>query len=377
MIKIEGHRKQQLSWLISWEIFFWTCLFMYTEVINSGKGELVYRWKHPEVMWLSIVILPIYWYAFKKKTSITTIANRLPKQLRSLTFPGLKVSYSAWPLFFIRNLIVFLILTMAQPIAGKEKVAASTTSGEIVICLDVSNSMNTKDIDPTTSRLEVAKRAMTELLNNLSGERIGISVFAGNAFVQLPITSDYLAAKVYINEIETNMLSNQGTTISKALSTSINQFSEDNANKTLLLVTDGEDHASIEDSNFVALKEKDISLCVIGIGMPTGGPVPMDANRPELGFKKDDSDNIIISKPNKKLVSQLAERANGIAVMVTDPYPSLDQLLTEINQKRSNKKGTLQLDVERNNYQIPLLLALLSWIGWFLLSYRLFERPRK
>jgi Ca-activated chloride channel family protein len=273
--------------------------------------------------------------------------------------------------------LVFLILSAAQPISGKEKVNSTTSSGELVICLDVSNSMNTKDIDPQLSRLEIAKGAMNELLNNLSGERIGITVFAGNAFVQLPITSDYTSAKVYINEIETNMLSNQGTNIAAALATSLNQFSPDQSGKTLLLVTDGEDHALGTDSVVNALQQNEINLCIVGIGSPTGGPVPIDPNRPELGYKKDGNGQLITSKPNKKLADRLAKQTDGLAVMVNEPYPSLDELLTEINQKNSRKKGTLQLEVQRNNYQLPLSLAFFNWLGWMWLNYSRLKRRKK
>jgi Ca-activated chloride channel family protein len=218
---------------------------------------------------------------------------------------------------------------------------------------------------------------MNELLNNLSGERIGITVFAGNAFVQLPITSDYTSAKVYINEIETNMLSNQGTNIAAALATSLNQFSPDQSGKTLLLVTDGEDHALGTDSVVNTLQQNEINLCIVGIGSPTGGPVPIDPNRPELGYKKDENGQLITSKPNKKLADQLAKQTGGLAVMVNEPYPSLDELLTEINQKNSRKKGTLQLEVQRNNYQLPLSLAFFNWLGWMWLNYYRLKRRKK
>ena len=377
MTKGSVHNKQQLSWLISWEIFFWTLLVVGTELINSKESELQYQWKYPNLLWISFIIVPIYWYYFTKKKSIVNAINHLPKELQLSTFPGVKLTTSIWSLFFLRNVLVFLILSAAQPISGKEKVNSTTSSGELVICLDVSNSMNTKDIDPQLSRLEIAKGAMNELLNNLSGERIGITVFAGNAFVQLPITSDYTSAKVYINEIETNMLSNQGTNIAAALATSLNQFSPDQSGKTLLLVTDGEDHALGTDSVVNALQQNEINLCIVGIGSPTGGPVPIDPNRPELGYKKDGNGQLITSKPNKKLADQLAKQTDGLAVMVNEPYPSLDELLTEINQKNSRKKGTLQLEVQRNNYQLPLSLAFFNWLGWMWLNYSRLKRRKK
>ena len=237
--------------------------------------------------------------------------------------------------------------------------------------------MNTKDIDPSTSRLEIAKRAMNELLNHLTGERIGIAVFAENAFVQLPITSDYSAAKLYINDIESSMLSNQGTNIAAALSTSLKQFSPEKSTKTIILVTDGEDHAKDTDSVMNAIKTQNINLCVVGLGSPTGGAIPIHPSRPELGYKKDEKGRLVVSKPNETLIKELADGTDGISVMVNDPYPSLDALLTEINQKQGRKKGNLQVEIQQNNYRIPLFFALLSWLGWMWFNYSRRTKSRK
>ncbi len=365
--------RKHIAWTICWELFFWMVIGILLVFIPSDQ----FIWKHPTFLWLIPFILPIGIYHYYRKFQLYKRSSSIPHLLRKALYPTYTFPGSWWTFFFFRNAVVFLVLAAAQPSIGKVKTSVMTHSGELVICLDVSNSMNTKDIDPNTSRLDIAKRAMNELLNHLKGERIGVSVFAENAFVQLPITTDYSAAKLFINEIESDMLSNQGTNIGAALSTAITQFSQENTSKTILLVTDGEDHSSNMDSLVLKLEEKDIAISVVGIGSTTGGPVPVDAKRPELGYKKNEKGQLIISKPNPTFIQSLCKKTNGTSLLVRDPYPNLDEVLTEINQKKGRKVGNLQTEIQENYFRIPLMLSLLSWILLLGYSYWIKLRPKK
>jgi Ca-activated chloride channel family protein len=198
-------------------------------------------------------------------------------------------------------------------------------------------------------------------VNNLHGEKIGICVFAGGSFVQLPLTSDYSAAKMFITEIETDMISNQGTNVASALRTSVDMFSPDKTSKGIILVTDGENHEEDPKDVLKEIKEKKIHLSAFGIGTTTGGPVPVNPHRPELGYKTTAAGRTVVSKVNPQFISSIASEAGGSATMSSDPFPDLSQLLTEINQMKRTKVRDLQFDIQENRYQIPLFAAIIFW----------------
>jgi Ca-activated chloride channel homolog len=227
--------------------------------------------------------------------------------------------------------------------------------------------MNVKDIDKQTSRLQVAKRALIQLINQLHGERVGIVIFAGNAYTQLPLTMDYETAKMYLNEIETDMVSNQGTNIRSALEISESLFTKSKAGKAILIVTDGEDHESGIDEILKSLKEKKIQLAILGIGSQNGGLIPNDYNRPELGFKVDEKGSFILSKMNPSMIKELASKSGGFYTISSDSYPDLRNLLAKINKIKRSKKEGFEFEVKENRYQIPLFLSflcLILFVGW-------------
>jgi Ca-activated chloride channel family protein len=256
---------------------------------------------------------------------------------------------------------------MANPLLGKVKQSTKAENLELVVCLDVSNSMNVKDIDGTT-RLEVAKRALTQLVNQMTGERIGICVFAGSAFVQLPLTMDYHAAKLFIQEIQSDMISAQGTNISEALSISDKMFTQLKTSKGILLVTDGEDHEGLGDTIVSSLTDKKVEIAILGIGTEKGGPVPVDIEKPGLGNKQTDNREMVISKLNPDFIKKLATDLNGTAIVTSEPFPNVNQVLTEINQMKRGNSRNLEIEINESWYQIPLLFVLISYALW-VLSY--------
>jgi len=267
---------------------------------------------------------------------------------------------------FFRNVLVFIILSMTNPLLGKMKQEVETSNSELVICLDVSNSMNTKDIDGS-SRLEVSKRALVQLVNKLNGHRVGICLFAGNAFVQLPLTHDYFAVKLFLQETESDMISSQGTNISEALSVSNGMFTKINSAKGILLITDGEDHVGVNDSLFKIMDDKKIEVSILGVGTEKGGVVPVDVKKPGLGNKKDMNGKEVISKLNLEFIKNLAEELNASSSVTSQPYPDVSEVLTEINQMSSPNSRNLEIEINKSWYQIFLFLALTSYVIFVIL----------
>ncbi len=356
--------------ILVWEIFFWLIFFAILYILgftidNTSKDHITF--KNPLFFCLNLLLIPIIGLYFYQLRQNNQIVNKTHKNVLQFVLKPISSFSSFLRFFFFRNAFAFLIIALAQPIYGKKKVQGLTKSLELVVALDISNSMNTKDLDKEVSRLEVSKRALNQLVNNLHGEKIGISIFAGNTYVQLPITSDYHAAKMFISEIESDMISNQGTNISQALKTSVDMFSEANVTKGIILVTDGENHEENPSEAIEMINDNNIQLCVLGVGTINGGLIPKDPERKELGYKMDEKGENIISKLNPSLINELAKKTNGFSMLTTDAFPNLSELLKRINEMDTSKMNDTQFDVIENRYQLPLFLAIVFWLLFLLL----------
>jgi Ca-activated chloride channel homolog len=276
-----------LAAVLAWELVFWllaTGILLFLGFFSpSNNQSLVFR--HEGLLWLNLVLLPLLVIYLYQLSRANQIANTADPRLMTYLLTPVSSSRQFLKYFFFRNTFVLLIFALAQPLWGTKKVQATVESMELVIGLDVSSSMNVKDISRDLSRLAISKRALIQLINNLSGEKIGICVFAGGAYVQLPLTTDYGAAKMFVNDIQTSIISNQGTNITAALETALDMFTEQKTSKGIILVTDGEHHEENPDKILGEIKEKSIGLAVLGIGTSSGGPVPHNPERPELGYK--------------------------------------------------------------------------------------------
>ncbi|MFM7667889.1 MAG: VWA domain-containing protein, partial [Bacteroidota bacterium] len=253
-------------WLLSlaFELMFTLLLLLaivylgFFESKEATENQLLFE--YPYAFYL-LLIVPIYYFlqyrAMKRRNiMVSSLAN---KSLQAILFQPVNTKIILIQFLLYRSILVFVVLTLASPIFGKKKQNALASDLELVICLDVSNSMNTKDVDGV-SRLEASKRALGQLVNKLSGERIGICVFAGSAFVQLPLTLDYHAAKLFVQEIETDMVSSQGTNMNEALRISNEMFTNPKTSKGIFMLTDGEDHVGLEDSIIRVLRDKKVEI---------------------------------------------------------------------------------------------------------------------
>ena len=360
-----------LAAVLAWEIIFWLLTFgllLFLGFFNpSNNQSLVFR--HEGMLWLNFLLIPLFIVFFYQINRVNQIAGDADPRLRAYLLSPVSSSRQFLKYFFFRNAFVLLIFALSQPLFGSKKVLATVESMELVIGLDVSSSMNVKDVSRDLSRLDISKRALIQLINNLHGEKIGICVFAGGAYVQLPLTSDYGAAKMFVNDIQTSMISNQGTNITAALETALDMFTDQKTSKGIILVTDGEHHEENPDKILAEIKEKSIGLAVLGIGTSSGGPVPHNPDRPELGYKTNSVGVPVVSKVDPGFIRSIASKGGGKAVVSTNEFPDLRELLTEINQMKRTKVRDLQLDAMENRYRIPLFGALICWIAYLLLSH--------
>ncbi len=351
--------KKLIKSILLFEGIFWAVAFLlfYSIPLVFSTKE-TFGFLNPQAFLLLLIIIPIYCIYIRKINWKNEQFEHIPLTMHELLSPIQSIRKKRIHLWLFRTAIVCIIIASAQPVFGKKKVASSEVKSELVLCIDISNSMNVKDISPEMSRLEIAKRSLLDLVNHLKGERVGIVVFAGNAFIQLPLTSDYSSAKTFIEEIETNMISNQGTNINEALKLTGSLFSPIDCQKRILLLTDGENHAEDPTTELTNLKEKEIDLFVMGIGTTTGGPIERNPKHPELGYLSE-NDQVIISKVNTQFLKSIAKTANGSAMLANTAFPDYSKLLTEINQKEVGKSRALQVEVSSEQYQWFVGLALI------------------
>ena len=363
----------RIKWIIGaiilFELIFWGAyIFIIGSIGQSGISSDRVMYKYPEAFNLLMLIpfiIAVYLFSIWKYNQTATKSNArvIGSLLRPVSTMSRFLTY-----FFFRNAFVFLIIALAQPIYGKKKVSGTSESLELVVALDISNSMNTKDISKELSRLDISKRALIQLINNLHGEKIGIALFANNAFVQLPLTRDYAAAKLFIQDIESNMISSQGTNIAEALEISVEMFSKEKTTKGIILVTDGENHETNPDKILQKIKEDKVQFSVLGIGTKKGGLIPKNPHRPELGYKTNAVGKTIISKLNPSFIQQIAAKGGGNANVSSSEFPNLSGLLTQITRMKRTKIDNLEFDIKEEQYQLPLMISILFWLAYILWS---------
>ncbi|GAL60733.1 MULTISPECIES: vWA domain-containing protein [Algibacter] len=208
--------------------------------------------------------------------------------------------------------LAFLCLTIAlvNPKVGTKLETVKREGVDIVFAVDVSKSMLAEDIAP--NRLEKSKQLVTQIINNLASDRVGIIAYAGKAFPQLPITTDYGSAKMFLNNMNTDMLSSQGTAINEAIKLATTYFdNEEQTNRVLIIISDGEDHSEDALAYAEQASEQGIKIFTIGVGDLKGGPIPIKRNGIVLNYKKDNQGETVITRLNEDTLKKIAEEANG------------------------------------------------------------------
>ncbi|MCK5170023.1 MAG: VWA domain-containing protein, partial [Bacteroidales bacterium] len=232
---------------------------------------------------------------------------------------------------FLTVAILALIFALADPQFGSKLEKVKVKGAEIIIAIDVSNSMLAEDIKP--NRLERAKQAISKLVDKMENDRIGLIVFAGDSYIQVPVTSDYSAAKMFLSSINTNFVSKQGTAIGSAIDLAMNSFTpESNMEKALIIITDGENH---EDDAIKAAElahEKGIAIHTIGMGSPQGAPIPLQKGYGQTVFQKDKDGNTVISKLDQGALQEIASAGGGVYIRANNTQTGLNKLFERINK---------------------------------------------
>jgi Ca-activated chloride channel homolog len=301
-------------------------------------------------VFIAVFILFLVW----RKKALNRFGNKMVIQQLMPEYSNAKLV-----LKFILLLLsyTFLIIAIAGPQTGSKLEEVKRKGIDLMIALDVSNSMLAEDIKP--DRLERAKQSISRLIDKLEGDRIGIVVFAGKAFMQLPITTDYGAAKMFLSTISTNIIATQGTVIADAIEMAASTFGESKRNKAIVIITDGEDHQGNVLEQTEAAVKKGIKIYTIGMGSPDGAPIPIYNGKIQTGYKKDREGTTIISRLDETLLQRMASVGNGIYVRANNSETGLQKIFEEINKIEKTEIESKQFSDYENRFQYFLALCLI------------------
>tara|TARA_B110000014_G_C20062230_1_gene553275 strand:- start:354 stop:1301 length:948 start_codon:yes stop_codon:yes gene_type:complete len=274
----------------------------------------------------------------------------------------------------LKFLLIFLCITsmiigISNPQIGTKMEEVKREGVDLMIALDLSNSMLAEDIKP--NRLERARQAISRLIDKLEGDRIGLIVFAGDAYVQLPITTDYSAAKLFLSTVNTSIIPSQGTAVGKAIDLSIRSFDMENGqNKAIIIITDGENHEDDALEQAKLTNEKGVLVHTLGMGLSKGGPIPIyNKYGNNIGYRKDKEGNTIISKLNEQMLQEIASAGGGTYVRANNTQAGLSALFSEINKMEKKEIGTMVFTDYKDRFQLFLSIAfLLLFFDLILLS---------
>jgi Ca-activated chloride channel family protein len=329
------------------------------------------RFEHPEYLWFLLLIPALgggYFFLniWQRRQLRRFVGETLIPQLA----PEASLAMHIVKQTLVSIACACLILAAANPQVGTRLEEVKRKGIDLFIALDVSLSMKSEDIRP--SRLEKAKRDVSELLRKLSGDRVGMVVFAGDAFVQFPLTSDYTAADLFLSAIDVDAVPVPGTMIGSAIEVALKSFSKDMpTQKAIVVVSDGENTegdvmGAVEDA-----KKAGVRVYSIGMGTPEGGPIPVfNQSGARVDYKRDQSGSIVLSKLDETMLQQIAATTGGSYHRATSGGNEIDDIFKELASLEKVEFGTKQITGYETQFQIPLGFAILFLIIELMLSER-------
>ena len=309
----------------------------------------------------------VFW-ALNRKKKLLSIFGDIPLIMKNAPYISfIRQRTKAILLMVGLTLVVF---SLARLQFGTHQEMLKREGLDIVVALDLSNSMLARDMLP--NRLEKAKQEILGIIDRLRGDRIGLVAFAGEAFTQCPLTLDYASARFLLAAMDQNSVSTQGTSLKAALETSTKMYDhETKKHKVMLLLTDGEDHEPGTIEAAEQARTAGVKIYTVGIGNPAGEPIPIvDRNNKQVGFKKDEKGEVIMTSLDEATLQKIALTTGGKYYHATAGEIELDRIFEEIAKlEKKELEGTLITRYD-DRFQWPLLLALLFIVGEFFFSER-------
>ncbi len=298
----------------------------------------MFRFQNPEYLYLLFVLVAVVglfiYGKYVQKRRLIEFGN--PELLKRL-MPNASTLRLQLKFYITLVAMVLVVIALARPQFGSKLQTNQTKGVKAMVLMDVSNSMLAQDIKP--SRIEYSKLMMSKIVDRMQNDNVGLIVFAGDAFIQLPITSDNVSAKMFLSSIDAGMVARQGTAIGSAIDLAISSLGskEEEIGKTIILITDGENH---EDDAIAAAKlaaENGIVVNVVGLGTTEGEPIPVKGTS---SFKKDRDGNVVVTKLNEKMCADIAKAGGGIYVRANNSNAAAKALEREIEKMQQGEIDT-------------------------------------
>lgn len=329
----------------------------------------LFRFANPDYLYL-LLLLPVMILLYiineiRKRRARSRLGDM---RLVSSLMPELSDARSVVKFILMLSAVLAGVIMLSRPQFGSKIEDVKKQGVEVIIALDVSNSMLAEDIQP--DRLTRAKQAISRLVDNLDNDKIGLIVFAGDAYTQIPVTTDYVSAKMFLSTISPEMVPKQGTAIGAAINLGIRSFSPgEGKSKAMIIITDGENH---EDNPVAAAEEAakaGIVIHTIGIGSSEGVPVPVTVNgRKE--YLKDVEGNTVISKLDEDILKKIAMSTEGSYVRASNTNIGLDQIFGDIKKMKKDELESTQYTEYNDQFQIFAALAIFLLIAEFIIMER-------
>lgn len=306
--------------------------------------EHIYFWGLLVLPVLLLLFLSyVYW---KRKTQRKFAESSLFKKLA----PD-QSSFKANLKFIVLSLaFACFVVSLVNPKLGTNLETVKREGVDIVFALDVSKSMLAEDIAP--NRLEKSKRIITEIVNNLTADRVGLVGYAGSAFPQVPITTDYASTKTFLQSMNTDMVSSQGTAISQALDLARSYYNDDDqTNKVLVILSEGEDHDGNAENMAEQVAEEGIRIFTIGVGTERGDPIPIKKNGKIQSYLKNDAGETVITKRDTETLQRIADIGNGSYIEGSSTSSAVDEILNELQKIEKTEFEAKQFADFKSKYQ--------------------------
>ena len=328
------------------------------------------RFAHTEYLYaltLLPVLLILFWWALQmRKRGLSRFGNPL---LLEMLMPSVS-RYKRMTKFFVAfSALAILILGAANPQIGTKMEEVKREGVDIIIALDVSNSMKAEDIKP--NRFESAKQEISHMIDKFQNDRLGLIVFAGDSYLQLPLTTDYSAARLILSTVDVDVVPIPGTAIGSAIKLAMKSFAAgEKKHKVIIIISDGENH---EDDAIAAAKDANtegVIIHTIGMGSPDGVPIPIYEGNTQTGYKKDESGNTVLTKLDEQGMRQIAEAGGGIYIRATNQQDEMDAVFKEIQAMEKKEFGAKVFTEYEDRFQYFLAAAILLLIFEFFISER-------
>ena len=327
----------------------------------------MFRFEEPTYLYL-LLLLPFlaafYLYSnYRRRKAIRKFGDPVLMAQLMPDVSKYRPDVKFWLVFAAIGLFAVLL---ARPQFGSKLETVKRQGVEVMIALDISNSMLAQDVQP--SRLEKAKRLVAQLVDKMENDKVGMIVFAGDAFTQLPITSDYISAKMFLESINPSLISKQGTAIGAAINLATRSFTpQEGVGRAVIVITDGENHEGGAVEAAKAAAEKGIQVSVLGVGMPDGAPIPVEGTN---DFRRDRDGNVVVTRLNEQMCQEIAQAGDGIYVRV-DNSNAQKVIAQEINKMA-------KADVETQVYtEFNEQFQAVAWIILLLLLAEMLILERK